>query len=111
MASENQLNDYIESGSAASDAAWPWRAALLRDGQFLCSATVVSTRWLLTSPRCLMYVMPCLHGVERLTSQLVQILKFISVPQLSVSHLLACNLNFYFDLNTVFLSVIYFVLA
>jgi len=55
VAGENQLYNYIESGATASDAAWPWHAAILREGQYLCSATVVSTRWLLTSPRCLMY--------------------------------------------------------
>ena len=56
-AGENQLDSYIESSSVATDAAWPWHAALLRDGRYHCSATVISRRWLLTSARCLLYVL------------------------------------------------------
>ena len=58
-AGENQLERFVESGSVATRDAWPWHVALLVDGRYHCSATLISTRWLLTSARCLAYVRSC----------------------------------------------------
>lgn len=37
----------------ANDGDWPWTAALFKDGQFLCDATLISDQWVLTSASCL----------------------------------------------------------
>ncbi|ODN05262.1 Enteropeptidase, partial [Orchesella cincta] len=31
---------------------WPWHAALLKDGQHVCDATLVTSQWLITSDQC-----------------------------------------------------------
>lgn len=35
-----------------TEAQWPWHVVLYRDGDFICGATLVSSRWLIISNEC-----------------------------------------------------------
>lgn len=42
----------IVGGSNANLGAWPWQAALYKEGEFQCGATLVSDRWLVSAGHC-----------------------------------------------------------
>jgi hypothetical protein len=42
----------IVGGSNALPGEWPWQAALYRDGEYQCGATLISSRWLLSAGHC-----------------------------------------------------------
>lgn len=50
----------VVGGGGAAAGAWPWQAALYRDGDFQCGATLVSAQWLLSASHCFyQYVYLC----------------------------------------------------
>ncbi|XP_075232410.1 uncharacterized protein LOC142330835 [Lycorma delicatula] len=42
----------IVGGGNASPGSWPWQAALYKEGEFQCGATLISDRWLLSAGHC-----------------------------------------------------------
>ncbi|XP_043205533.1 uncharacterized protein LOC122372436 [Amphibalanus amphitrite] len=42
----------IVGGTNSSPGAWPWQAAMYRDGEYQCGATLISDRWLLSAGHC-----------------------------------------------------------
>ncbi|XP_053619446.1 mucin-3B-like isoform X2 [Plodia interpunctella] len=55
----------VVGGGGAAAGAWPWQAALYRDGDFQCGATLVSDQWLLSASHCF-YQATEAHWVARL---------------------------------------------
>ncbi|XP_065567491.1 uncharacterized protein LOC136031714 isoform X2 [Artemia franciscana] len=55
----------IVGGSNAGVGSWPWQAALYKDGDFQCGATLVSDRWLISAGHCF-YHSTDSHWVARL---------------------------------------------
>ncbi|XP_046962666.1 uncharacterized protein LOC124532069 isoform X1 [Vanessa cardui] len=55
----------VVGGGGAAAGAWPWQAALYRDGDFQCGATLVSAQWLLSASHCF-YQATEAHWVARL---------------------------------------------
>ncbi|XP_065206949.1 serine protease nudel-like [Planococcus citri] len=42
----------IVGGGSAALGAWPWQAALYKEGEFQCGATLISNKWLLSAGHC-----------------------------------------------------------
>ncbi|GLG96377.1 Venom serine protease Bi-VSP, partial [Gryllus bimaculatus] len=42
----------IVGGGNAGPGAWPWQAALYKEGEFQCGATLISSRWLVSAGHC-----------------------------------------------------------
>ncbi|XP_037067942.1 LOW QUALITY PROTEIN: uncharacterized protein LOC119089378 [Pollicipes pollicipes] len=42
----------IVGGGNTSPGAWPWQAAMYRDGEYQCGATLISDRWLVSAGHC-----------------------------------------------------------
>lgn len=42
----------VVGGGGAAAGAWPWQAALYRDGDFQCGATLITHQWLLSASHC-----------------------------------------------------------
>lgn len=42
----------VVGGGGAAAGAWPWQAALYRDGDFQCGATLIADQWLLSASHC-----------------------------------------------------------
>lgn len=42
----------IVGGNNAGLGSWPWQAALYKEGEFQCGATLISDRWLLSAGHC-----------------------------------------------------------
>lgn len=42
----------VVGGEGAAAGAWPWQAALYRDGDFQCGATLIHAQWLLSASHC-----------------------------------------------------------
>lgn len=42
----------IVGGGNAGPGSWPWLAALYKEGEFQCGATLISDRWLLSAGHC-----------------------------------------------------------
>ncbi|CAK1540103.1 unnamed protein product [Leptosia nina] len=55
----------VVGGGGAAAGAWPWQAALYRDGDFQCGATLISSEWLLSASHCF-YQATEAHWVARL---------------------------------------------
>ncbi|XP_072940602.1 uncharacterized protein [Epargyreus clarus] len=55
----------VVGGGGAAEGAWPWQAALYRDGDFQCGATLVAAQWLLSASHCF-YQATEAHWVARL---------------------------------------------
>ncbi|XP_037968766.2 uncharacterized protein LOC105389290 [Plutella xylostella] len=55
----------VVGGGGAAAGAWPWQAALYRDGDFQCGATLVAREWLLSASHCF-YQATEAHWVARL---------------------------------------------
>ncbi|CAH2050542.1 unnamed protein product, partial [Iphiclides podalirius] len=55
----------VVGGGGAAAGAWPWQAALYRDGDFQCGATLISAQWLLSASHCF-YQATEAHWVARL---------------------------------------------
>ncbi|XP_049878982.1 uncharacterized protein LOC126375918 isoform X2 [Pectinophora gossypiella] len=55
----------VVGGGGAAAGAWPWQAALYRDGDFQCGATLVHHQWLLSASHCF-YQATEAHWVARL---------------------------------------------
>ncbi|XP_022116699.2 uncharacterized protein LOC110994394 isoform X1 [Pieris rapae] len=55
----------VVGGGGAAAGAWPWQAALYRDGDFQCGATLISSQWLLSASHCF-YQATEAHWVARL---------------------------------------------
>ncbi|XP_039761219.1 uncharacterized protein LOC120634571 isoform X2 [Pararge aegeria] len=55
----------VVGGGGAAAGAWPWQAALYRDGDFQCGATLIATQWLLSASHCF-YEATEAHWVARL---------------------------------------------
>ncbi|XP_045774622.1 uncharacterized protein LOC123873684 isoform X1 [Maniola jurtina] len=55
----------VVGGGGAAAGAWPWQAALYRDGDFQCGATLVAAQWLLSASHCF-YEATEAHWVARL---------------------------------------------
>ncbi|CAH0405306.1 unnamed protein product [Chilo suppressalis] len=55
----------VVGGGGAAAGAWPWQAALYRDGDFQCGATLVADQWLLSASHCF-YQATEAHWVARL---------------------------------------------
>ncbi|XP_014367027.2 uncharacterized protein LOC106717643 isoform X1 [Papilio machaon] len=55
----------VVGGGGAAAGAWPWQAALYRDGDFQCGATLIADQWLLSASHCF-YQATEAHWVARL---------------------------------------------
>ncbi|KAM3967696.1 LOW QUALITY PROTEIN: uncharacterized protein ACR2FA_011251 [Aphomia sociella] len=55
----------VVGGGGAAAGAWPWQAALYRDGDFQCGATLISDQWLVSASHCF-YQATEAHWVARL---------------------------------------------
>ncbi|XP_068626660.1 uncharacterized protein [Battus philenor] len=55
----------VVGGGGAAAGAWPWQAALYRDGDFQCGATLITSQWLLSASHCF-YQATEAHWVARL---------------------------------------------
>ncbi|KAJ8735673.1 hypothetical protein PYW07_007293 [Mythimna separata] len=55
----------VVGGDGAAAGAWPWQAALYRDGDFQCGGTLVHQQWLLSASHCF-YQATEAHWVARL---------------------------------------------
>ncbi|CAG4978375.1 unnamed protein product [Parnassius apollo] len=55
----------VVGGGGAAAGAWPWQAALYRDGDFQCGATLIAAQWLLSASHCF-YQATEAHWVARL---------------------------------------------
>ncbi|XP_026758720.2 uncharacterized protein LOC113518140 isoform X2 [Galleria mellonella] len=55
----------VVGGGGAAAGAWPWQAALYRDGDFQCGATLISEQWLISASHCF-YQATEAHWVVRL---------------------------------------------
>ncbi|XP_028178229.1 uncharacterized protein LOC114365766 isoform X2 [Ostrinia furnacalis] len=55
----------VVGGAGAAAGAWPWQAALYRDGDFQCGATLISPQWLISASHCF-YQATEAHWVARL---------------------------------------------
>ncbi|KAJ0182451.1 hypothetical protein K1T71_001820 [Dendrolimus kikuchii] len=55
----------VVGGDGAAAGAWPWQAALYRDGDFQCGATLIHQHWLLSASHCF-YQATEAHWVARL---------------------------------------------
>lgn len=50
--SSTAIQPFIVGGEIAVENAWPWAAALLYKGRYLCTASLISNNWLLTAAHC-----------------------------------------------------------
>ncbi|KAF6213706.1 hypothetical protein GE061_011428 [Apolygus lucorum] len=48
----NERRSRIVGGGNAGPGAWPWQAALYKEGEFQCGATLISDTWLLSAGHC-----------------------------------------------------------
>ncbi|CAB3256520.1 unnamed protein product [Arctia plantaginis] len=55
----------VVGGDGAAAGAWPWQAALYRDGDFQCGGTLIHAQWLLSASHCF-YQATEAHWVARL---------------------------------------------
>ncbi|XP_076033757.1 enteropeptidase-like [Oratosquilla oratoria] len=55
----------IVGGSNSSPGAWPWHAALYKEGEYQCGATLINERWLVSAGHCF-YSATCEYWVARL---------------------------------------------
>ncbi|XP_054267242.1 uncharacterized protein LOC128989379 [Macrosteles quadrilineatus] len=55
----------IVGGGNAGPGSWPWLAALYKEGEFQCGATLISDRWLLSAGHCFYHALDD-HWVARL---------------------------------------------
>ncbi|KAL0851070.1 hypothetical protein ABMA28_006952 [Loxostege sticticalis] len=55
----------VVGGGGAAAGAWPWQAALYRDGDFQCGATLITAQWLISASHCF-YQATEAHWVARL---------------------------------------------
>ncbi|XP_059051253.1 uncharacterized protein LOC131846052 isoform X2 [Achroia grisella] len=55
----------VVGGGGAAAGAWPWQAALYRDGDFQCGGTLISEQWLISASHCF-YQATEAHWVARL---------------------------------------------
>lgn len=55
----------VVGGGGSAAGAWPWQAALYRDGDFQCGATLIARDWLLSASHCF-YQATDAHWVARL---------------------------------------------
>lgn len=46
------LFDRIVGGANSLPGKWPWQAALYKNGEYQCGATLISSRWLLSAGHC-----------------------------------------------------------
>ncbi|KAL4712769.1 hypothetical protein ACJJTC_008066 [Scirpophaga incertulas] len=56
----------VVGGGGAAAGAWPWQAALYRDGDFQCGATLISDQWLLSASHCFYQSVPFLLYIPNL---------------------------------------------
>lgn len=49
---ESVRRSRVVGGDGAAAGAWPWQAALYRDGDFQCGATLIHRQWLLSASHC-----------------------------------------------------------
>lgn len=50
--SSTTIQPYIVGGQIAAENAWPWAAVLLYRGYYQCTASLISSNWLLTAAHC-----------------------------------------------------------
>jgi len=56
--SSSAIQPFIVGGQLAAENAWPWAAALLYQGSYQCTASVIGNGWLVTAAHCFFSVYP-----------------------------------------------------
>ena len=56
--SSSAIQPFIVGGQIAAENAWPWAAALLYQGRYQCTASVIGNGWLVTAAHCFFSVYP-----------------------------------------------------